>query len=149
MRQYKWRGEVAIVEAQQATSNDRYFVTRQVGQHAVWVQCSCRRRHAGCLTAWLKSSCQTPKADLTMSFWPHCTPRTSKLPIFRVRFARNCSVLRQARTSCSVRSHSVIMACRITSISNSSCNPAWTEFWHQGILHVWLFCWYVGFTPAG
>ena len=51
------------------------------------------------------------KADLLMSFWPHCRPAKSALVMLRLRLARNCSVFRQDRRSCSVLSQREMRAC--------------------------------------
>lgn len=65
------------------------------------------------LTLSVKRSCQTPKADLTMSFCAHCKPLTWEVRMALVRLDRNWRVLRQDLTSCSVFSHSVASACVI------------------------------------
>ena len=57
-----------------------------------------------------KSCCHIWKALLLMSFWPHCRPVRSVLQISFFRLARNCSVFRHDRRSCSVLSHRVISA---------------------------------------
>ena len=51
------------------------------------------------------------KAPLLTSFCPTCSRRMSVVVMGRCRLARNCSVLRQARTSHSVFRHSACSAC--------------------------------------
>ena len=63
-----------------------------------------------------KSCCHMAKADLLMSFWPHCSPAKSAMQIACLRLPRNCSVFRQDRRSCSVLSHNVISACKPPSV---------------------------------